>query len=324
MTQAVTLGEALIDFVSTETGVQLTEASSFHRRYGGSMANVAMGLARLDVNVGFAGMVGEDAFGDFLEHTMQEEKIDTAGLHHHPRLRTTLAFVSVTDNAIPDFQFFRHPGADSAMSFDKIPRPYLEDAQVLHTGSLALSAPKIRQATYRTMDRFQEQDRLVSLDPNLRLSLWDSKDAAVEDIMEAVRKADLVKCSEEEAEFLTGREALSSSAEGLRSQGPELVIITKGSEGSYAQTSGIEASYSSYSVNAVDTTGAGDGFSAGILSALLNGGLERFPPGQESLDEAIHYASAAAAMTTTDVGTATALPQLSEVRTFLKNRNPLR
>lgn len=321
MTEIVTLGEALIDFVSTESGVALHEAPGFRRRFGGSPANTAVGLARLGRDAGFTGMVGTDAFGRYLEDQLEREGVDTEGLRRTDRARTTLAFVSLTEQGVPDFEFHRHPGADECLTPEDLPRSMVEEARVVHTGSLALSSKDVRRSAFRAMDWARASDTFVSLDPNLRLTLWDSDQEARKDVMEAVSRARLVKLSEEEAKFLTGEDDLSAAAEALREKGPELVVVTRGAEGSFYQSERAEGVHPGYSVDVRDTTGAGDAFNAGLLSYLLEeGSLDPFPPGRETLGQTLRYASATAAITCTEVGATTAFPGPSEVEDFLGSR----
>src|SRR5205823_13199922 len=76
----VTCGELLIDFVATEVGVTLAQASLFQKAPGGAPANVAVGLARLGQRVGFLGQVGDDEFGHFLVDTLQSHGVDVSSM----------------------------------------------------------------------------------------------------------------------------------------------------------------------------------------------------------------------------------------------------
>ena len=109
----VTCGELLIDFVATEVGVTLAQASLFRRALpGGAPANVAVGLARLGHRVGFPGQVGDDEFGHFLADTLRSNAVDVGGLRFSSQARTALAFVSLLAQGERDFMFYRHPSAD--------------------------------------------------------------------------------------------------------------------------------------------------------------------------------------------------------------------
>src|SRR5881275_105832 len=108
----VTCGELLIDFVATEVGVSLAQASLFQKAPGGAPANVAVGLARLGHRVGFLGQVGDDEFGRFLVDTLQSHGVDVSSMRFSSEARTALAFVSLLPQGERDFMFYRHPSAD--------------------------------------------------------------------------------------------------------------------------------------------------------------------------------------------------------------------
>src|SRR5947207_4336213 len=91
----VTCGELLIDFVATEVGMTLAQATLFQKAPGGAPANVAVGLARLGHRAGFMGQVGDDEFGHFLADTLRSNAVDVGGLRFSSQARTTLAFVSL-------------------------------------------------------------------------------------------------------------------------------------------------------------------------------------------------------------------------------------
>ncbi len=112
MPDVVTLGELLIDFVPTVSGVTLIEAPAFKKAPGGAPANVAAGLAKLGVSCAFLGKVGEDAFGQFLKGTLEDVGVDTSGLIFSKEARTALAFVSLRADGEREFMFYRHPSAD--------------------------------------------------------------------------------------------------------------------------------------------------------------------------------------------------------------------
>ena len=103
MSDALCLGELLVDFVPTRTGAGLAEAEAFQKAAGGAPANVAVGLARLGVPSGFLGQVGDDGFGRFLADTLAGAGVDTSSLRHTARARTALAFVSLAADGDREF-----------------------------------------------------------------------------------------------------------------------------------------------------------------------------------------------------------------------------
>ena len=125
MADAIALGELLIDFVPTVSGVTLLEAPGFQKAPGRAPANVVVGLARLGISAGFMGQVGDDAFGHFLARTLRDNQVDVSALHFSSAARTALAFVSLKADGERDFMFYRHPSADMLYQASDVDDDYI-------------------------------------------------------------------------------------------------------------------------------------------------------------------------------------------------------
>src|SRR5512142_3178995 len=147
MPDIIALGEALIDFVPTVSGVSLVEAPAFRKAAGGAPANVAAGLGKLGARAGFMGKVGEDAFGHFLADTLAGCGVDVSALRFAPSARTALAFVSLRADGEREFMFYRHPSADMLYRPDEVDLDYVRSARGLHFGSISLIGEPSRSAT---------------------------------------------------------------------------------------------------------------------------------------------------------------------------------
>ncbi|MEJ2289897.1 MAG: PfkB family carbohydrate kinase [Deinococcales bacterium] len=312
--QAVTLGELLIDFVPEENGVSLGDARAFVKAPGGAPANVAVGLARLGIGAGFMGKVGDDPFGHHLAGVLSDQGVDVSQLKYDAQARTALAFVSLTSTGERDFLFYRNPSADMRHRPEEIAEDYLAGASMLHIGSISLIQDPSRSATLRALDLAAEHGLWVSYDANLRLPLWPSPDAAREGIRSVWRRAHVVKISEDELEFLTGARDMAA-ARTLRHDALRLLVVTRGDAGAWYLTRQGEGEVAGFRVDTVDTTGAGDAFTAALLASLLeNDALEK---SRGALDTAIRRANAYAALTTTRRGAIPALPSRQELEAFV-------
>lgn len=269
MVEIVTLGEALIDFVSCETGVTLAEALSFEKAFGGAPANVAVDLARLGVEVGFIGKVGDDEFGRFLADSLRKEAVSTEGLVFDSLVRTTLAFISLTKEGERDFMFYRHPGSDMLLRQEEIDRKILDSTRIVHFGSLSLTHEPARSAVLNVVASCRRQGTLISFDPNLRLSLWLSREEARVQINKALEYADIVKLSEDELVFLTGNIEPETACRRIFRNPIKLIFVSLGKKGCYYFNGESEGRVEGFEVEVVDTTGAGDGFTAAVLANLL-------------------------------------------------------
>ncbi|MFQ5795403.1 MAG: carbohydrate kinase, partial [Candidatus Bipolaricaulia bacterium] len=320
MPTVITLGEVLIDFIATETG-PLRDAPGFLKRAGGAPANVAVGISRLKVSAGFIGKVGDDEFGGFLRGVLETNRVDVTCLKYTSAAQTPLAFVSLTETGVPDFTFYRSPGADEKLSVDDIDEAYIQTGRVLHYGSLSLTSEPSRSATFRAVQYAHQGELIVSMDPNLRLSLWKDEATAKRVIREGISRSHLLKLSGEEANYLTGADSLEQASDILRNWGPVWVVITRGKKGCAYRLQDRYGEIPGYTVETVDTTGAGDGFLAGLLSYLVQqkplSDLSDWSA--EAVEDALRYANAVAALTTTSYGGIDALPDVTKVRDFLHN-----
>lgn len=317
MPTVLCLGEALIDFVADTAGVSLVECPGFLKAPGGAPANVAAGLARLGLDAAFLGKVGDDPFGRFIQQTLAAAGVDTRYLRFDAAARTGLAFVSLQDNGERDFTFFRHPSADMLYSAEELPGDAFAGCRAYHFGSITLIQEPSRGATMEALRRARAAGALISYDPNLRPPLWPDLDTARREILAALPEADVVKVSEEEAEFLYGPGVPAAQAARLLSVGPSLAAITRGATGCFlAHRNGAAADVPGFHVDAVDTTGAGDGFTAGLLFRLLHPDA----PGDWSpatLGSAGRFANAVGALVCRQKGAIPAMPTRTEVEALL-------
>lgn len=322
MPAVVALGELLIDFVPTVSGVTLIDAPAFKKAPGGAPANVAAALAKLGTTSGFVGKVGDDAFGRFLAQTLREVGVDTSSLRFSTQARTALAFVSLRADGEREFMFYRHPSADMLFSPEEVDVDYIRDARAFHFGSISLIGEPSRSATLRAAEAAQEGGLLVSYDPNLRINLWAGPTAAREGIRLGWPLANVIKVSEEELAFVAGIEpgelrTLPDLGE-LCHPGLRLLVVTLGKDGCRYVTHSFSGNVPGFAVKAVDTTGAGDGFVAGLLKGLLE--HPRAECDAALLRDICHYANAVGALTTTSRGAIPALPTARQVAEFLEAR----
>jgi fructokinase len=231
MADVIALGELLIDFVPTVSGVSLIEAPAFQKAPGGAPANVAVGLAKLGASAGFLGKVGDDAFGHFLTQTLSEHGVDISGVRFDPEARTALAFVSLRADGEREFMFYRHPSADMRYRPDEVDIEALRRAKIFHFGSISLIGEPSRSATLLAVQTARESGARISFDPNLRLNLWPTENEARQRVLETLPLAQVVKIAEEELRFLTGIAGLEAAARALWHPGLELLVVTLGAAG---------------------------------------------------------------------------------------------
>jgi fructokinase len=310
------MGEVLIDFVPTVTPTTLIDAPAFKKAPGGAPANVAVGLARLGTPSAFMGMVGDDPFGHFLDQTLREAGVDTRPLKFTEEARTALAFVTLHANGEREFSFYRHPSADMLFRPEDIAADAFTDAKALHYGSISMISEPSRSATLAAIERARAAGCLVSCDPNLRLALWPDRDAAAAGVREAIAAADLVMVSDDELLFLNGSHDPEVARARLFSDRHRLMVITYGSSGCVFMTPSFTGRVQGFAVTAVDATGAGDGFVAGLLAGVLDDPAAL--QDERRLKNVCRFACAVGAIATTERGAIPALPSRERVEQFLK------
>jgi len=312
----VCLGEILIDFTSvglSDAGQPLYECNA-----GGAPANVAATVARLGGSAAFIGKVGSDPFGTFLRTALETCGVDVRALGISDDQHTTLAFVSLGAEGERSFSFCRNPGADTTLSNQALDPDLLDGCRFLHIGSLSLTHEPARSATMAAIERVRASGGLISVDPNWRPNLWPNKETGIQAMKSLVPYADILKVSDDELPLLTDTNDLEHGAQLLREQGPSLVLVTLGKDGTFVSTSVGSFRVPVPEVPVLDTTGAGDSFVGGLLFRLS---LVEDPLhlNVELLRGFVSFANAVAALCVTRRGAISALPDLHETTTFLRS-----
>ena len=302
MAKLITIGEALIDFMPEGKG-KLTEIELFRRCAGGAPANVAASAVKLGVDSMIITKLGQDAFGDYLIAEMARAGISTEAVMRTNEANTALAFVSRTEDGERDFSFYRSPSADMLLSEAEIKPEWFEKGDILHFCSVNLVDAPCKKAHDRAIHIAREKGCLISFDVNLRFPLWDSVDELKRVVHEYIKKADIVKVSEEELEFLG--EFISPCR-----------IITEGKKGARLQRKDMNLYSKGYSVSPVDTTGAGDSFIGAFLASIvkLGGNLVN---DEKTLRDVLNYCNAVAALVVSREGSLGIMPTEEEVITFM-------
>ncbi len=299
-------GETLVDFLPDRPGA-LDAVESFERRPGGAPANVAVGLARLEHPPLFWTRVGEDGFGAYLERTLTDEGIPETFIETDGDAQTTLAFVTHDDDGDRAFSFYRDGTADTRLETGRVDDDTLDSLEWVHVGGVTLSQGPARDATFDLLERASQADCTVSFDPNARPELWTDHDFA-DSCRRALEHVDVCKATVEELQEIgfsgEGPEVVARNA--LES-GLESVFVTMGGDGAMAvadRESPNVVTEPGLDVDVVDTTGAGDGFVAGVIAGAREG---------HPLPELLRFATVVASRATTRPGAMSALPDRDTV-----------
>ncbi|XP_031110387.1 probable fructokinase-6, chloroplastic isoform X2 [Ipomoea triloba] len=304
----VCFGEMLIDFVPTTSGLSLAEAPAFKKAPGGAPANVAVGISRLGGSSAFIGKVGEDEFGYMLADILKENNVNSEGMRFDPGARTALAFVTLRKDGEREFMFYRNPSADMLLKPSELDLELIKKAKIFHYGSISLITEPCKSAHVAAAKAAKDAGVILSYDPNLRLPLWPSAESAREGIFSIWETADIIKISEEEISFLTqGEDPFNDDVvRKLYHPNLKLLLVTEGPAGCRYYTKEFSGRVTGLMVEAVDTTGAGDAFVAGLLTQLSSD--VTLLKDEERLRDALRFANACGALTVTERGAIPALP----------------
>lgn len=259
-------GEALIDFLPRRGA----DAADVYQPFnGGSVYNTAIALGRLGNKVGLFAGVSTDFFGDALMDGLTASGVDLKFCKRKP-MHTTLAFVKLVDGHAR-YSFVDDASAGRNLAKSDLPK-LPANVAALHFGSISL-IPEPCGGTYETLLKSAAKTRVVSIDPNIRASLIKDKKKHLARLLRLMALADIVKISDEDVVWMTGKRDLASAAKKWLKAGAKIVAITKGGEGVDVFTARFQFSADAPVVKVADTVGAGDTFTAGLLSHLAHSKL---------------------------------------------------
>ena len=309
------LGELLIDLTQngmSEQGNPILEANP-----GGAPCNVLACLSKMGHKAAFIGKVGKDGFGDQLAAGLMETGISTEGLLFDTNVHTTLAVVHTFADGDRDFSFYRNPGADMMLKAEEVKDEIIRSSKIFHFGSLSMTDEPVRSAHLHALKVAEEAGILRSYDPNLRPPLWPNLEVAKENILELMGHCDILKISDNEIQWLSGKDDYDEGIAWLRERYDiPLIFLTLGKDGSRAYCGDVRTEQAGFKMNTIETTGAGDTFFGSVLHHVLDKGWR--PYTKEELDEMLRFANAAAALVTTRRGALRVMPSEEEIEEVLK------
>lgn len=267
MKKLLAIGEALIDMIPTNTG-RIMDVQSFSPKVGGAPLNVCGAYSKLGGESNIITMVGNDPFGDKIVDELNHFNINVDYIKRTDLANTSLAFVALDENANREFSFYRKMGADMLLSENDIQQDWFLDAYALHFCSVSLGKFPMRDAHDKALEIAKENGLIISFDPNVRLPLFDDHEYLKNTIRKYIDHADILKISDEEVEFIFGNDNIEENLDLIFDSGVKLLIYTSGKIGATAYTRNTKVHSDGITVDAVDTTGAGDGFIGCLLFQL--------------------------------------------------------
>ena len=294
-------GEALIDFVP------LPDVRAYQPCPGGSVYNVAVGLGRLAIPIGFFCKISNDFFGDMLVDNLSDNEVDTSYCMRTPH-PTTLAFVSLEsgDHSEPQFSFYANGSADRSLTVNELPLQLPEKVKVLHFGSISL-VMELRATALETFMEREHGQRIISLDPNVRPDIIPDRATYRQRFEKWIASVDILKLSCVDRCWIYPDVSFEACLRLWFDLGVSVVIQTKGEDG--AEGFGATGNYAfveTPEVVVADTVGAGDTFLAATLAYLYQADIMEMDKlrkiSSDQLSACLSYASQAAAINCSRIG----------------------
>ena len=313
------IGEALIDFIPNVKNSELKDVEQFSRQVGGAPANVVSVARKMGASTEMVTQLGNDAFGDIIVETLKNIGVGTQFIKRTDEANTALAFVSLKEDGQRDFSFYRKPSADMLYKAEYLNEITINPNDVLHFCSVDLVESNMKEAHKAMVNKFKSANAIIVFDPNVRLPLWQNAEACKEAIHEFLPKANVIKISDEELEFITGEADEDKAIQSLFEGSVEAVIYTQGAAGaSIILQDGTKIYHEGFKVKAIDTTGAGDAFiGAAISRMLLSDELNITKLLKEEGQDILKFSNMVAAKVTTKYGAIESIPTIEDVTTEL-------
>lgn len=306
---AILVGEPMGLFIAQEEG-ELSRVGNYSLAVAGAEFNVAVGLARLRLPVAYLTCLGADPFGERIFQTLKDNDISGEFVSFSEERATGFMMKNKVREGDPKIFYFRKGSAASGLSWKDVDRVDFSGYGFLHmTGILPALSESTREASYYLMKKAREAGLKVSFDPNLRPQLWPDQSTMIRVINELASLADYVFPGEAEGEILCGTRDPQAIGSFYLQRGAGMVVTKLGSRGAYLMTAQEQVLVPGFPVEqVVDTVGAGDGFAAGVLSALME---------EKTLYEAVRRGNAVGAIQVTSVGDNDGLPTREELAAFM-------
>ena len=266
--------------------------------YGGKGANQAVAAARLGANIAFIGCIGDDGIGGSMKKAFEQDGIDSTNIHTVAQEMTGMAFIQVAQSGENSIVLAR--GANAHLD-EQIVRQ--SETQIARSDYLLMQLETPISAVTLAAQIAKQHGVQVVLNPAPAQPLSD----------ELLALIDIITPNETEAEILTGvrvtdEQSAVESARVFHQKGIDCVMITLGAKGVFISQHGEHRIIKGFRVQAVDTTAAGDTFNGGFVTALLEG---------QSINDAIRFGQAAAAISVTRKGAQSSIPTRQETLDFL-------
>ncbi|SFP58193.1 2-dehydro-3-deoxygluconokinase [Halolactibacillus halophilus] len=293
----------------------LVDVENFKRSVAGAELNVSIGLSRLGHTVEYVTKIGKDPIGESIVKYLTSENINTEHMLFSESHKTGLMLKSRVKQGDPAIAYYRSHSAFTTFSLEDVNQLEMDSVKLLHITGIPLAInTSVREALFSLVKKAKKAGVFITLDPNLRPSIWESEEQMVKVINEMASYADVILPGIAEGEILTGSSSIEDIAQFYLDLGVKVVITKSGEAGAYVSEINKETeNVKGFKVEQViDTVGAGDGFAAGIIHGYLSG---------YSWAKSAKYANAIGALQVQYVGDNQNLPTKDKLEAYIESFN---
>lgn len=304
-THVLIYGDIFVDYIATDK-----TNTKFTTFLGGATINVAAGVSRLGANSSLITIIGEDEDSNFAVNELETEGVDLTYALRSPKKKVNRVYVHLTPERDRVFANYIDDTPDLQVQPSDLDEQAFRQASILHICSGTMFHPTALATTKRAVELAKANDVFLSLDTNVRPLRWESEDICRSTILSFLHQTDLLKLTEEELAFLMKETDVQKALAGLAVYNIPVVMMTMGELGTLAVIEGKQHHVGVEPIEAVDTTGAGDAFIAGVLRGLH---LRGKPNSLEEMLDHIRFGNKMGALCAMKSGALSAMPYADEL-----------
>ncbi len=303
-------GDAFVDYIATDAS-----NSTFKKYMGGATINVAAGISRIGAPSSLITITGDDATSQFVRDELKKEGVNIDFAIYDAKKRISGVYVHLTETGEREFKNYIDETPALQVTPTQLQEAAFKKASIVNVCSGTMFEPTALTTTQAMIDMAKDKGVIIAIDANIRPLRWSSEDVCRDTIMQFFEEADIVKVTDEELAFLTQTTTIEDGIAALDALLVPIVLVTVGENGTYAVLNGETMHVPTQKVKAVDTTGAGDAFMAGVLRDVHYNGLPTTP---DELMRCVSFGNKLGAMAATKAGALTALPCYDEVKQWIE------
>lgn len=302
-------GDAFVDYIADDLS-----NTSFTKYLGGATINVAAGISRIGAPSALITVTGDDETSEFVRQEIASEGVNMEYAVYVPEKRVNGVYVHLAADGERVFKDYIDDTPDLQVEEEQLQLAAFKKASIFNVCSGTMFHPTALATTRRAVELAKECGAILAIDANIRPLRWQSEDICRDTVTSFFEDADILKLTDEELFFLTNTTTIEEGIAALDHLLVPIILITVGAKGSYAILNGEVYHVPAEKVVAVDTTGAGDAFMAGVLRYVHFKGL---PTTEEELVQCVTFGNKLGALAATKYGALTALPKYEEIKNLL-------